>query len=472
MVTPDSTTSQLTLSWTAPGNVGVTGYKIEREVGIGNGWSTLVASTGNTNVSYTDTGLVFGTFYNYRVSTVTPVNVSIPGNTYAQTTFHLPDPVIDLVATEGSAVSINLGWSAPSNPYGNIIGYTIYEITNPGVTATATAVLSTTLDQISTITINNGGTLYTTAPTVTISVPGGVAPFVTATATATITNGIVTGITITNNGNGYNEIPTVTLNAPAVNTIVSASTILVPIISDTGTTVTQYTVNNLDPTLDYSFAIAPITIHGSTIIGANISTINVSQLFEGTSISFSQDINPSQIPIQFTENRVGSDTILAIKYGASLDVTCETSSPFSVNTQTYPSLSETPLSGNEVQHLMTFQNSDNSITDIECYDVNDNTPSGTHRINQRVLPIQTQMSDFQDNVFNTGTTFGVLDLMTLFVVIISMIGFNRKNPGVGVGIMVAMLGGLAYFEIISLPTVAYGSIALVVVLAIGQVKNR
>ena len=59
-----------------------------------------------------------------------------------------------------------------------------------------------------------GGAMYTSAPVVTISGGGGSG----ATATATISNGIVTGITVTNGGSGYTTTPTVTIKGGATAT--------------------------------------------------------------------------------------------------------------------------------------------------------------------------------------------------------------------------------------------------------------
>jgi hypothetical protein len=63
---------------------------------------------------------------------------------------------------------------------------------------------------VTTIKVTNGGTGYTSAPTVTIAAPpaGGTQ----ATATATFSGGAVTGITVTVNGSGYTSVPAVTIS--------------------------------------------------------------------------------------------------------------------------------------------------------------------------------------------------------------------------------------------------------------------
>ena len=77
------------------------------------------------------------------------------------------------------------------------------------VGASATAVVSTG-GTIASITINNGGVGYSTAPDVSVGIGS-----TTATATSTITNGIVTGVTITNPGAGYTQTnPPLVLIAP------------------------------------------------------------------------------------------------------------------------------------------------------------------------------------------------------------------------------------------------------------------
>lgn len=80
-----------------------------------------------------------------------------------------------------------------------------------GVPATATATISG--GAVTGITVTNGGSGYTTAPTVNFYGGG---PVVNggnkARATAVITNGAVTGITLNNGGSGYTSIPAVTIS--------------------------------------------------------------------------------------------------------------------------------------------------------------------------------------------------------------------------------------------------------------------
>lgn len=67
---------------------------------------------------------------------------------------------------------------------------------------------------VGSVIIVNGGSGYTTAPTVTFTGGGGTG----ATATAVVENGAVVSVTITDPGSGYTTAPTVTFSAPTSGT--------------------------------------------------------------------------------------------------------------------------------------------------------------------------------------------------------------------------------------------------------------
>ena len=75
---------------------------------------------------------------------------------------------------------------------------------------TGAAITANMLGAVSAVYLTNGGSGYTSAPTVTLSAPG--AGGTQATATATVVGGFVTGITITNAGAGYTTAPTVSFS--------------------------------------------------------------------------------------------------------------------------------------------------------------------------------------------------------------------------------------------------------------------
>lgn len=81
----------------------------------------------------------------------------------------------------------------------SVVGFAPRILIAPGFTQERQA------EVVSAVTVTNGGTGYTTAPTVGFSGGGGTG----AAATAAVVAGIITAVTITNNGSGYTSAPTV-----------------------------------------------------------------------------------------------------------------------------------------------------------------------------------------------------------------------------------------------------------------------
>lgn len=78
-----ATPTSIQLHWTAPIFTGlspITGYKVERESPIGDGFVTILGSTGNATTTWTDTSVTAGQVYNYRVSAQNVYGVGAPSN--------------------------------------------------------------------------------------------------------------------------------------------------------------------------------------------------------------------------------------------------------------------------------------------------------------------------------------------------------------------------------------------------------
>lgn len=114
--------------------------------------------------------------------------------TEGDTGTYVENGVVSVTVTDGGS----LYTSAPT------IGFS-------GGTPTETAAATATINKhkVKSITVTNAGADYATAPTVTLSAPpdGGVQ----ATATAAVSGGAITGFTITEAGTGYVDPPTVTI---------------------------------------------------------------------------------------------------------------------------------------------------------------------------------------------------------------------------------------------------------------------
>ena len=104
--------SQLQLSWTAPADPGtqpVTGYRVERSAdGALRVWTEVVADTGNTDLTWSDSGLAAATTYHYQVSARNNVGPGQPSAAAAGET----RPQVTLLATASYPVTAHQGPAA------------------------------------------------------------------------------------------------------------------------------------------------------------------------------------------------------------------------------------------------------------------------------------------------------------------------------------------------------------------------
>jgi len=146
------------------------------------------------------------------------------------------------------------------------------------------------------ITINNGGSGYTSAPTINFYGGG---PIVNggskARATATISGGVVTGITINNGGSGYTSVPTVTVSG-----------------GDKGMLFPNLNLANLNSTT------TPVASPANGLIGFNGGTNSNNKalhVFNSTTNSWQSTIDAQNTPkiayLDFTGSYSGLDNAVA-----------------------------------------------------------------------------------------------------------------------------------------------------------------
>ena len=90
LVAEPSSSTVIVLKWrmdkSSPGSGPITGFKIERESPTGNGFSTIVSTTGFPSLYYENTSLTADTQYNYRVSAINAYGTSSASTEAAATT--------------------------------------------------------------------------------------------------------------------------------------------------------------------------------------------------------------------------------------------------------------------------------------------------------------------------------------------------------------------------------------------------
>ncbi|SVC97023.1 uncharacterized protein METZ01_LOCUS349877, partial [marine metagenome] len=113
--------TRIKLDWTTPADnsYSLSGYKIEQSLDNTN-WSTIVANTNSSAVTYTVTGLTTVTDYYYRVSAINALGEGATATVVSVTTMGIPDAITTLAGTAAvnsnntQRSDITLTWTAPT----------------------------------------------------------------------------------------------------------------------------------------------------------------------------------------------------------------------------------------------------------------------------------------------------------------------------------------------------------------------
>ena len=260
--------TEIVVQWNTPAGDQQTSYKIEMSLD-GTNWTDEVASTGNTNTNYTDTGLTGNTEYHYRVSTINASGTSSASTSASETTFGVPESPTGLTATSLIGAEIKLDWVAPTDNNGSAVSGYMIERSTDNVTfsvlvadTTSTAVTytdsglttgTTYYYKISAINQYGTGTASGVASALASDVPAQVANL---TATAQAGKEIDLAWTAPNNGGSA-------ITGYQIERSTDGGTTYTDLVANTNTPTTSYTDINLTAGTTYYYKISAINFVGT-----------------------------------------------------------------------------------------------------------------------------------------------------------------------------------------------------------------
>ena len=491
----------VTVSWDLPTSTGgsaLTGYNVYRQTGTGA--FSLITTT--TALGYVDTvPSALNQDYTFKIHAVNNVGESTAFTTTTITTGDVPDAPV-LSVTTGTTV---LSWTVPSSD-ASITGY---KVCRDG--SLLTTVTTTTHSDFTPIVFGNS---YDYKVVAVSSLGDSIdSNTVTTTPETEITGMVALGVTGTGAVIDWEEPAYYQGQVTSYNVYYGNSG--TPTTS-AGTTTNTY--NNFAPQLEYDttyvFGVSINSPLGNSGL-SNIVTITTNvdgsivaydpstgtiDWFDIDSVS-EQTVNVIEFQRETQDDVVNGTTVvfdtLQVGYPSWWDqMTCDVDYKFAQQTEQYVEGEDmtavvNPADANQQVIGFQFHDIENEVIEVECapqVSQHDDEVSakyimtqqsfgtlqadGTYSTGVPNIPLVTQIQAFQTGDYGTDGNFGALDVVGLFVILISMVGFNRLNPIVGVLLSASLVFGLSFFGIISLPTVLVGVVALVIFLAWGITRNR
>ena len=241
------------------------------------------------------------------------------------------------------------------------------------------------------------------------------------------------------------------------------------LLNNTGTDDVSYSVSGLTFATPYSFRVQAWSSGGNSYGSGNIANGTTTGAdYAIGNLTIPTDSNPNTTPFQWTRTEVnGTTTLLALTYPSTYDPEVTIASRFANTDTTYTNLNYTDLGDGTYQALFYFYGATNDlITATATDDTTDDT--STYQLTWTQFPLLDQLNGFRDGTYGTQGMFGAVDLITLGVIILSMIGFNRVNAAAGAIFSIIIIGALSYFGIITWPGAVAAGLAALVLLAVSS----
>jgi len=493
----DNAPFDVTVSWGLPSSSGgsaLTGYNVYRQTGTG-AFTLVDTTTALATVDQVPT--VLNQAFTYKIHAINNVGESTLFTTTTITTGDVPDaPVV----TAGTVGTTSFSWTVPSSD-ATITGYDIYR---DGTFVTT--VTTTSHTDFTTIVFGNSYDYKI----VTVSSLGDSADSNTITMTpeTEITGMIAQGVTGTGAVINWDEpayyqgqITSYNVYYSEITASVSTPTTLA------GTTTNTY--SNFAPTLDYDTTyIFGVTINSPLGNSGMSNHITVTTSVDGSIVSYDpttggmswfdiDSVNEQKLnviefhrltqPITVNGTVTDVDTLQVAYPSWWDDMTCDVDYKFAQKTEQYvegTDMTSQVLASDANQQVIgfSFQDIDNEVIEVACapqQSDEDDAVSAKFIMTQiditsglPTIPLVTQITNFTQGEYGTDGDFGALNIVGLFAILISMVGFNRISPIVGVLLSASLMFALAWFGIVTIPTVVIGVIALVIFLAWGVNRNR
>jgi len=252
---------------------------------------------------------------------------------------------------------------------------------------------------------------------------------------------------------------------------------ITPITNNTFSLLTTATITNLLSDTNYTFRVTAVTeglnknVDGKLL---NITTIGLGNFTIGFADLDADNFDARDIKYRRIDE-ANDITKLEVVYPNAFNLTCTFDYRFQNTNQTFSNLVTVPESTDggglpslaEQKATFTFVNASKEIIGVVCTDVNTNASAPF----LLTISIINQLLDFRAGEFGTDGMLGAIDIITLGVVVMVMIGFNRWNESVGAIFAVGMLGGLSFFQIVEWQTFMFGTFAVVIMVVIGSTRK-